>query len=271
MTLYAIGDIQGCKATLDRLLAAISFDPAADTVWLVGDLVNRGPKSLEVLRWAHGLGDRARVVLGNHDLHLLGRVAGTAKEKKRDTLDPILRAPDRDALIDWLRRRSLVHVAPAFILVHAGLHPRWTVPEAHALAGEIEARLASDDWKDLLAELQGLAGDSVQWSPDLTGVARSRAIVAYLTRVRTVHANGALDTGFDGHPSEAPKGSMPWFRAPGRAWTTHVPVFGHWAALGLDIAADHIGLDSGCVWGHALTAIRLPDRTVTQIKTIDAV
>ena len=271
MTLYAIGDIQGCKATLDRLLAAIAFDPANDRLWLVGDLVNRGPKSLEVLRWARALGDRVTCVLGNHDLHLLGRVAGTAKEKKRDTLDRVLAAKDRDELIDWLRRRPLIHVDDSFMLLHAGLHPRWSATDARALAGEIEARLASDDWKNLLAEIAGLAGDAMQWSPALTGAARARAIVAYLTRVRTCHPDGTLDADFDGHPSEAPKSSVPWFRLPGRAWTTHVPVFGHWAALGLDVARDHIALDSGCVWGNSLTAIRLPDRTITQIKTIDDV
>src|SRR5262249_27989746 len=137
--------------------------------------------------------------------------------------------------------------------------------------GEIEARLASDDWKAVLAEIAGLAGDGVQWSPELRGAARSRAIVAYLTRVRTCHPDGAIDADFDGHPREAPKGSVPWFRLNGRSWTTHVPVFGHWAALGLDVAPDHLALDSGCVWGNALTAIRLPDRTITQIKAIDDV
>jgi bis(5'-nucleosyl)-tetraphosphatase (symmetrical) len=269
MALYAIGDIQGCKATLDRLLAAISFDPTVDRLWLTGDLVNRGPKSLEVLRWAKGLGDRVITVLGNHDLHLLGRVAGTSKEKKRDTLDAVLEAKDRDELIDWLRHRPLVHVEHDFILVHAGLHPRWTAPEARVLALEIETRLAGPDWKALLAEIGGLAGESVQWSPDLEGAIRTRTIVAYLTRLRTCHGDGTLDADFDGHPIEAPKGVAPWFRAPARAWTTHVPVFGHWAALGLDIADDHIALDSGCVWGNALTAIRLPDRTISQIKTVD--
>jgi bis(5'-nucleosyl)-tetraphosphatase (symmetrical) len=267
--LYAIGDIQGCKATLDRLLAAIAFDPAVDRLWLVGDLVNRGPDSLGVLRWAKAQGDRVTTVLGNHDLHLLGRAAGTAKAKKRDTIDDVLRAPDRDELIDWLRRRPLVHVEDGFILLHAGLHPRWTVDDARALAAEVEARLAGDDWKRALAEVSGLAGEAVQWAPELRGAARSRAIVAYLTRARTCHPDGTLEAEFAGAPEEAPKGVVPWFRAPARAWTSHVPVFGHWAALGLDVTRDHVALDSGCVWGRSLTAIRLPDRAITQIATID--
>jgi bis(5'-nucleosyl)-tetraphosphatase (symmetrical) len=269
MALYAIGDIQGCKASLDRLLATVGFDRAVDRLWLVGDLVNRGPDSLGVLRWAVEHDDRITAVLGNHDLHLLGRVAGTAQKKKRDTLDAVLAAPDRDVLIDWLRRRPLVHVESDFVIVHAGLHPRWTAPEARVLAMEIETRLAGDDWKDLLAEVSGLGGESVQWAPELRGAARSRAIVAYLTRARMCQPDGTLDADFAGHPSEAPKGVVPWFRAPGRAWTAHVPVFGHWAALGLDLAPDHVALDSGCVWGNALTAIRLPDRAVTQVKTVD--
>jgi|SRR5688572_1916589 bis(5'-nucleosyl)-tetraphosphatase (symmetrical) len=269
MALYAIGDIQGCMTTLERLLERLHFDPAADRLWLVGDLVNRGPRSLDVLRWAARLGDRAVCVLGNHDLHLLSRAAGVSGEKKRDTLDDVLAAPDRDELIDWLRRRPLVHVEDGYVMVHAGLHPAWTVDDARALAGELEARLASDAWSELLAELAP-KGAPPAWSPGLTGAARARAIAAYLVRVRTCRADGAMEPEFDGAPEDAPKGALPWFALPHRAWSTHVPVFGHWAALGLDVAPGHIGLDSACVWGGALTAIKLPQRTVTQMKAQEA-
>jgi len=270
MALYAIGDIQGCMTSLERLLERIGFDPVEDRLWLVGDLVNRGPRSLDVLRWARALGDRVVCVLGNHDLHLLARAAGVAGAKKRDTLDAVLAAPDRDELIDWLRRRPLVHVEDGYLLVHAGLHPRWTAGEARALAGEIEARLASDRWREVVAELAPRSSAPAAWAPALTGGARVRAVLAYLVRVRTCRPDGSIEPEFDGHPAEAPKGVIPWFALPNRAWTTHVAVFGHWAALGLDIAADHLALDSGCVWGESLTAIRLPQRTITQVKAQEA-
>jgi bis(5'-nucleosyl)-tetraphosphatase (symmetrical) len=266
MALYAIGDIQGCKDSLDRLLEQLRFDPAADRVWLVGDLVNRGPKSLEVLRWAMGLGDRLVTVLGNHDLHLLGRLADVSHAKKRDTLDAVLAARDRDAIADWLRRRPLVHVEDPWILVHAGLHPTWTVADARALAGEIEAQLRSAEWKAVLGALQTPAHD---WSPALTGPARVRAMLAWLTRVRMCEPDATIASDFDGHPREAPKGLVPWFRLPARAWATHVPVFGHWAALGLDVAKDHVALDSGCVWGGKLSAISLPDRAITSVRSVE--
>jgi bis(5'-nucleosyl)-tetraphosphatase (symmetrical) len=266
MALYAIGDIQGCMTSLERLLERLHFEPAVDRVWLVGDLVNRGPRSLDVLRWARALGDRAVCVLGNHDVHLLARAAGVAAAKKRDTLEQILAAHDRDELIDWLRRRPFVHVEDGFVMVHAGLHPRWTVDEARALAGELEARLAGDDWKYFLAQLAAQKDPTPTWASSLGGPARARAILAYLIRVRTCHADGTVEAEFDGPPEEAPKGTKPWFALPQRAWSTHVPIFGHWAALGLDITSDHIALDSGCVWGHSLTAIKLPQRTITQVK-----
>jgi bis(5'-nucleosyl)-tetraphosphatase (symmetrical) len=266
MALYAIGDIQGCKDSLDRLLEQLRFDPGADRLWLVGDLVNRGPKSLDVLRWAAGLGDAVVTVLGNHDLHLLARAGDVAPAKRRDTLDAVLAARDRDALIDWLRRRPLVHVEAPWVLVHAGLHPRWTIADARALAGEIETTLRSDDWRSVLGALQTPA---VDWSPALTGAARTRATLAWLTKVRMCEPDGTIASDFDGHPREAPKGLVPWFRLPARAWATHVPVFGHWAALGLDVAADHVALDSGCVWGGKLTAIHLPERTLTAVKCVE--
>ena len=267
MARYGIGDLQGCKASLDRLLERIEFRPGTDHLWLVGDLVNRGPRSLDVLRWARDLGDAATVVLGNHDLHLLARAAGVAAAKKRDTLDEVLAAPDRDELLDWLRHRPLLHAEDGFVLVHAGLHPAWSVAQAALLAGELERALRGPDWKAALAEWSGPAP---AWSASLRGGARARAILSYLVRVRTIDDAGHANPDFDGAPAEAPRGYHPWFRAPAPAWADHVPVFGHWAALGLALGPGHLGLDSGCVWGHQLSAVRLDDRALFQVDAVDA-
>jgi bis(5'-nucleosyl)-tetraphosphatase (symmetrical) len=286
VALYAVGDVQGCMASFSRLLDAIAFDPARDRLWLVGDLVNRGPQSLDVLRWARHHDASIVAVLGNHDVHLLGRAAGTASEKKRDTLDDVLRAPDRDELIDWLRARPLIHAEDGFVLVHAGLHPRWSIasgashrqsrqgPHPHALrsdgdavalAAEVEAALRAPTWRIAMAQL---AGSAPAWSPDLAGSARLRSILSYLVRVRTIHGDGSIEGEFDGPIDEIPKGTRPWFAAPSPAWRDHVPVFGHWSRLGLDLAHGHIALDTGCVWGRQLTAIRLPDRALFQIDSV---
>lgn len=267
MARYAIGDVQGCKASLDRLLALIAFSPARDQLWMVGDLVNRGPRSLDVLRWAQELGSAVVTVLGNHDLHLLARAAGAATEKKRDTLDEILAAPDRDRLIDWLRQRPLVHVDGAFAMVHAGLHPRWTIADAVARGAEIEKELRGPSWRSFLATM---GGKPPRWDPRLGGSDRWRAILAYLVRARTCHADGRVEPTFDGPPAEAPPGCVPWFRLSTPAWATHTVVFGHWAALGLEIGPRHLGIDTGCVWGKSLTAVRLDDRSVFQVKAVEA-
>lgn len=256
-------------ASLERLLGLIDFSPARDQLWLVGDLVNRGPRSLDVLRWAHGLPDAVTCVLGNHDLHLLARAAGAAGPKQRDTLDEVLAAPDRDRLIDWLRHRPLVHVEDPFVLVHAGLHPRWTVGEARALGEEIEAELQGPAWRAFLAQITRPSGPPPGWDPRLRGSERWRAILAYLVRVRTCRLDGRIEPGFDGPPSQAPPGCVPWFALPDRAWTTHTVVFGHWAALGLALGPHHLAIDTGCVWGNTLTALRLDDRTVFQVKAVE--
>jgi bis(5'-nucleosyl)-tetraphosphatase (symmetrical) len=266
MARYAIGDIQGCMDSLERLLALLPLDPGHDQLWLVGDLVNRGPRSLDVLRWARRHQAYVTCVLGNHDLHLLARAAG-APAKKRDTLDEILGAPDRDELIDWLRSRPLVHVEDRFILVHAGLHPSWTAELGRQLAAELEAELAGKDWRKLVAAMDGAIPP---WRPDLEGEARLRAILSYLVRVRTCHPDGRVEPSFDGPPAQAPAGCIPWFDLPSPRWRTHVPVFGHWASLGLDVEPGHIALDSGCVWGKSLSAIRLDDGQVFQVKSVDA-
>jgi bis(5'-nucleosyl)-tetraphosphatase (symmetrical) len=266
MATWAIGDVQGCMSSLEALLDRVGLGDD-DQVWLVGDLVNRGPRSLDVLRWAMGLGERAVCVLGNHDVHLLARAAGVADEKKRDTLDEILRAPDRDALIDWLRRRPLVHVDDDYLMVHAGLHPTWSAKKARKLASEIEEGLRGDDWKSWIAQLPGKV---VPWDDDLGGATRLRAMLQFFLRVRCIDRDGVANTEFDDHPRYAGKGLTPWFDADDPAWSDSVIVFGHWAALGLNIGVRHLGLDSGCVWGHQLTAVRLEDELVVQVKAVEA-
>jgi bis(5'-nucleosyl)-tetraphosphatase (symmetrical) len=267
---YAIGDLQGCFASLQRLLALIDFAPGRDELWLVGDLVNRGPRSLDVLRWAYAHDASVTAVLGNHDLHLLARVAGVVEPKKRDTLDELLAAPDRDRLVDWLRRRPLVHIDDdrRLLLVHAGLHPRWTASEARALGGELERELAGPSWRAHTAAIAGKPPE--RWDPGLTGDERWRAILAYLIRVRTLRPDGRVEPDFDGPPAQAPAGCVPWFAFAEPAWATHTVVFGHWAALGLDLGPHHIAIDTGCVWGKTLTAIRLDDRAVFQVKSVEA-
>ncbi len=254
-------------ASLDRLLSLIAFAPGRDELWLVGDLVNRGPRSLDVLRWAQRMGPTVTCVLGNHDLHLLARAAGAAEAKKRDTLDEVLAAPDCDRLIDWLRTRPLFHADASFALVHAGLHPRWTVAEARERAAEIEKELRGPAWRSFLARIGG--GKPPRWDPKLGGSDRWRAILSYLVRVRTCQLDGRVESDFDGPPAQAPSGLVPWFRLPDPAWATHTVIFGHWAALGLDLGARHMGIDTGCVWGKSLTAIRFDDRMVFQIKAVE--
>jgi bis(5'-nucleosyl)-tetraphosphatase (symmetrical) len=268
---YAIGDIQGCMASLDRLLALIAFSPGRDTLWLAGDLVNRGPRSLDVLKWAMNLGDTVTTVLGNHDLHLLARAAGAVGEKKRDTLDEVLTARDRDRMIDWLRHHPLVYADEQHALVHAGFHPQWTVAQAVELGGEIERELRGPGWRAFLAQTMATKSTPPRWDARLGGSDRWRAILAYLVRARALHtSDGRVDPDFDGAKADIPEGRTPWFAMPSPAWATHTVVFGHWAALGLDLGPHHLGIDTGCVWGRSLTAIRLDDRTVYQVKAVEA-
>jgi bis(5'-nucleosyl)-tetraphosphatase (symmetrical) len=253
MATYAIGDVQGCAATLERLLARCGFSPARDRLWLVGDLVNRGPGSLAVLRRVRDLGERAVAVLGNHDLHLLARAAGVAAARPGDTLDEVLGAPDRDELLAWLRARPLLHREGSWVLVHAGLLPAWTVDEAAAAARAAEALLRGPRAADVLARVK-----------------RHPALLA-LTRLRTCTADGTPSLSFKDHPRDAPPGFQPWFEVPGRRSESATIVFGHWAALGLHIAPGLYGLDTGCCWGHHLTALRLDDRTLLQEPVQDPI
>ena len=263
MATYAIGDIQGCFDSFSRLLARCAFDPLVDRLWLVGDLVNRGPRSLETLRFVHDLGPAAVTVLGNHDLSLLMASEGFGKRSKGDTFDDVLDAPDRDELLDWLRHQPLCHVENGFCLVHAGLLPQWTVAEARALAAEVEAKLAAPDWRELLANMWG--SEPAAWREDLTGWPRLRVIVNAMTRMRFCTRDGGMDFRVKGEVEKAPKGCLPWFDLPDRRSADRVLITGHWSALGLKISPNLLAIDSGCLWGGALTAIRLEDRAVFQV------
>ncbi len=263
MASIAIGDIQGCYAQFSRLLEKIRFDPAADRLWLVGDLVNRGPESLQVLRLVRSLGDAATVVLGNHDLYLLMIDAGFTRRGKDDTLARILEAPDREELLHWLAHRSMLHVDADRVLVHAGLPPSWSVAQARSLAAEVEAALRGDQRRKFLLHLQGDKPE--RWSDELKGWDRLRFIVNALTRMRFCTPDGRLALRAKGPPERAPLGTVPWFRVPGRASAAHTVVCGHWSALGFYREQGLIALDSGCVWGGKLTAVRLDDGTAWQV------
>jgi bis(5'-nucleosyl)-tetraphosphatase (symmetrical) len=263
MATYAIGDVQGCHTALAALLDRIGFAASRDRLWFVGDLVNRGVQSLEVLRFVRGLGDRAVVVLGNHDLHLLTFAAGLARRRADDTLDDVVAAPDAAELLEWLRFRPMAHAEGEYFMVHAGLLPSWTVAQALDLAAEVEHELRVKRYRDFLAELYG--SKPAFWSDDLAGMDRLRVIVNAMTRMRFVSADGVMEFATKGETTKAPPGYMPWFDVPGRASRASTLVCGHWSALGLRIRPDLLALDTGCVWGGALTAVRLEDRQVYQL------
>ncbi len=267
MATYAIGDLQGCDTTLGRLLERIAFDPARDRLWFVGDLVNRGPRAAAVLRRLRGLGSAVTAVLGNHDLHLLARADGIAKPKQRDRLEDVLLAPDRDQLLCWLRKRPLLHREDGYVLVHAGLLPQWSVERAAELASEIEELLRGRDRTRFFEGL--LEGPEQEWSKSLAGPKRWATVVAALTRLRTCTPEGRMDLGFSGPPEAAPKGYVPWFRVPDRKSKDATVVFGHWAALGLKLKERYLALDTGCVYGNMLTALRLEDRALFQERFSD--
>ena len=267
MSTYAIGDVQGCYDQLRRLLDRVRFDPATDTLWLVGDLVNRGPQSLETLRFVRDLGDRAVTVLGNHDLHLLVVAAGMHKAHRGDTLDEILQAPDCEELLDWLRGRKLMHTGAGYAMVHAGLLPQWSIERACGLAAEAEAALQGPGYRDFLQNMYG--NEPTAWREDLTGYDRLRVIINAMTRLRLCDAKGRMDFSHKTTLDDAPPGYFPWFAAPNRASAGTPIVCGHWAALGLMLEPDLVALDSGCVWGRRLSALRLEDRTLAQCDCSD--
>ena len=229
----------------------------------MGDLVNRGPDSLECLRFVKGLGDAAVAVLGNHDLHLLCVAEGAEKRRKRDTLDAVLEAPDREDLLDWIRHRPLMHVEDGHVLVHAGLLPEWSVSKALALAGEVERALRGPRYHKLLHEMYG--DEPHRWDDELTGMDRLRVVINAMTRLRVCDGEGAMVLGFKGEPGEASDRWTPWFDVRGRKSRDHTLVCGHWSALGVVVRPDLLSLDSGCVWGRSLTAVRLSDRRLFEV------
>jgi bis(5'-nucleosyl)-tetraphosphatase (symmetrical) len=262
MPTYAIGDIQGCCDEFEELLDLVRFDPGRDRLWLVGDLVNRGPRSLDVLRKVRSLGDAAVTVLGNHDLHLLAvALSPTEKLKRKDTLQEILDAPDRDELLEWLRRRPLLHhdAALGFTMIHAGLPPQWDFDTARSCARELEDALRDvRTARDLFAHMYGDRPD--RWSDDLQGFERLRFITNCLTRLRFCTAEGELDLKYKGALEDAPSHLYPWFRAPQRRSRDLRIVCGHWSALGYHDGDGVLSIDTGCVWGSSLCAVRLDRR-----------
>lgn len=258
MSVWAIGDIQGCCTEFEQLLNAIGFEPHHDTLWLTGDLVNRGPRSLDTLRKVKALGERAIAVLGNHDLHLLAISTGAQPLREHDTLDAILAAPDRDDLLNWLRCRPLLHhdAALGYTLIHAGLPPQWDLAQAQDCVREVQAVLQGDNPAAFLAAMYG--NEPARWDPALTGTARLRFTVNCLTRLRYCRPTGEVDFHHKGPPGSQPADLLPWFAVPGRRSADERIIFGHWSTLGATDAAHGIfPLDTGCVWGGQLTALRL--------------
>ncbi|CAN7331421.1 symmetrical bis(5'-nucleosyl)-tetraphosphatase [Acidovorax sp. LjRoot66] len=271
MALYCIGDIQGCDSALGRLLDEIGFSASRDTVYLLGDLVNRGPESAAVLRRCMQQGDALRPLLGNHDLHLLAAAHGARKPSRKDTLEQVLKADDRDAMLDWLRRQPLMrthlHAGERLAMVHAGLLPAWTVDEALALASEVQQVLRGPGLSDFLHQMYGNGPD--RWDPALTGMDRLRTIVNAMTRLRFCSADGVMDFDSTESAQKPPEGLMPWFDVPGRRAASTLLAFGHWSTLGLLDRPDTLAMDTGCVWGGYLSAMRfgatLADRELLQV------
>jgi bis(5'-nucleosyl)-tetraphosphatase (symmetrical) len=257
MAVYAIGDVQGCYDELRRLLDALAFDPSADRVWFVGDLVNRGPHSAPVLRHVRALGDAATVVLGNHDMHLLAMSQGNLRKAGEGQLDDVLQAPDRDELIAWLRRRPFLHhdAALGWTMIHAGLPPQWDLAAAAACAREMEAVLQSEDFRAFAHGMYGNQPD--KWSPKLDGLDRWRFITNCFTRLRFCAKDGTLNLKPKGPPGSQPKGFVPWFEVPERKTANTRILFGHWSTLGYQSTANAWSLDTGCLWGGSLTALRI--------------
>ena len=260
---YLIGDLQGCCDALERLLQKIDFSPSRDQIHLLGDLVNRGPASLATLRRLQGLGSAATCLLGNHDLHLLATAQGVRKQHRGDTLSDILAAPDREALLAWLRQQPLAAFEQGWLLVHAGVVPQWTREQTLLLAAEVQQVLRSPDFGDFLQQMYG--NEPEQWSEQLGGNARLRFIVNTLTRLRFCDAQGRLDFKSKDGLSSPPEGFMPWFDVPGRL-TAGTPIaFGHWSTLGLTVRPDLLALDTGCVWGGQLSAARVENGRMLEL------
>jgi len=261
MATYAIGDVQGCFDELEALLERIGFNRAHDRLWFVGDLVNRGPKSLEVLQYVKELGERAVVVLGNHDLHLITQHEGFEKKRKDDTFVDVLAAPDAKELVDWLRTRPMMHVEGNWAMVHAGLLPNWSIERAFSLGREVEQALAAPDYRDFLENMYGSKPE--RWDDALAGWDRLRVIVNAMTRMRFCTPGGVME--FHSTDKTPPAGYVAWHEA--RESPEPAIVFGHWSTAGLQLTDKVAGLDTGCVWGGPLTALRLEDRWLTQVRS----
>lgn len=268
MATYAIGDVQGCRSSLDRLLDTIHFSPSRDRIRVLGDLVNRGPDSAGVLRRLRTLGPAASAVLGNHDLRFLAYAEGCVPARRKDTFLDIARAPDRNDLIHWLSGQPLIHQEGPFLMVHAGLLPQWTVPEAIGLAREVEDALRGQARRALLRRLH--RDECPQWKQARGGLERLQVIASVLTRIRACTAEGDVAWPFTGPLASVPEGFHPWFEAPGRKSQEAIIVCGHWAALGLHRRSTVVALDSGCVWGRKLTAFRLDDGAIFQVSCAKA-
>ena len=255
MAAYAIGDVQGCFDELRLLLEKIAFDPQVDRLYFVGDIVNRGPKSLETLRFIKNLGETAVTVLGNHDLHLLAVAYGASKTKRRDTFGAILNAPDREELLDWLRNQPLLHFTGEFYLIHAGLPPQWDMATATRCAREVESVLRGDAVEAFFRHMYGDEPD--RWSESLTGWSRIRFITNCFTRLRYCDRNGIVDMKEKGGPGTQATHLLPWFQAQGSRWQGAKIIYGHWSTLGFKVENNCYCLDTGCLWGGELTALRL--------------
>lgn len=267
---YLVGDIQGCASALDRLLDAIAFSPSRDHVYVLGDLVNRGPASLATLRRLRGLGAAATCVLGNHDWHLLAVAAGVRPRHRSDTLDDILDAPDREEWLAWVRTRRMAAFEQGWLMLHAGVVPQWDLAATLELAGELEQNLRERPPREFLAHLFG--NEPTRWSDSLAGDARLRFTLNTLTRIRFVAEDGTLEFAIKDGADAAPAGYRPWFDVAARR-TAGVPIaFGHWSSLGLVERDDLLGLDTGCVWGGKLTAVRIDAgrREVFQVECAPA-
>jgi bis(5'-nucleosyl)-tetraphosphatase (symmetrical) len=263
---YLVGDVQGCCGALQRLLAQLDFSASRDRLYVLGDLVNRGPQSLATLRLLRGFGDSALCILGNHDLHLLAVASGARRIHRQDTFGDILNAPDRDAWIAWLREQRLAAFEQGWLMVHAGVAPQWDAASTLRLAGEVQAMLRSPELGEFLHTMYG--DDPARWDASLQGNRRLRFIVNVLTRIRFVGADGTLDLKTKDGATASPAGHVPWFDAPGRL-TQGTPIaFGHWSTFGLVNRPNLLGLDTGCVWGGQLTAVRIDGgrREVVQVE-----
>jgi bis(5'-nucleosyl)-tetraphosphatase (symmetrical) len=263
MATYAVGDIQGCYTSFSHLLEAIGFSPVRDRLWMVGDLINRGPDSLAVLRWAKRHEAAVEVVLGNHDLHTLAVAEGFVAANRNDTLDELLAAPDREPLLEWLRGRKMAHAEGDYLMVHAGVLPQWRAQDTVTLAAEVEQVLRGRDYRFFLSRMYG--NDPDHWQPELRGMGRLRVITNALTRLRVCSAEGRMDFRFKGELPDVPAGLFPWFEVPGRRSADVTLIFGHWSALGLQLRDRLVALDTGCLWGGRLSALRLEDRRLYQV------